>query len=137
MRIEQKIELDGQKITITRFLDLPATVTTTPAKGPITEQSILGESRGKLVKTTTPVPGPPAVPAQTQAAVAVPKPGLRVFVLHPGGNMEELGPGGDLEDLGPGGNLLRAGLTIIFGGIHIEHCPSHSHPESAPSQMAE
>lgn len=132
MHIEQKIELDGTRITVTRSLDLSST-TSTPSTTAVAEQSLLGERRGKLNQTTSPPPESPS-PSQPTPGAALPKQGLRVFVLRPGGDLEELGPGGDLEDLGPGGNLLASGLTLIFGGIHIS--PSSPPAATIPSHSS-
>lgn len=125
MLIEQKIEVNGQKVSITRTIqyadktgaaansnrpaDLFSASSETPANADV-------DYVAKAIAQSEPKASPAPKGGQS----------VRLFVLRPGGNLEELGPGGGLEDLGPGGNLA-AGVTVIFGGVNIECCCGGQH----------
>jgi len=115
MLIEQKIEIDGQKITITRTVKHPGAANASRPAKPVDVFSkqnpdITDEETAQIASSR---------PKQKAGGTAQ----LDVLI-PPGGNLEELGPGGDLEDLGPGGNLTTD-LTIVFGPVNIECCRCH------------
>ncbi|MBN8734125.1 MAG: hypothetical protein J0L64_26545 [Acidobacteria bacterium] len=131
MLIEQKIEVNGQKVTIIRTVDYPATATASkqPEKPPdrfskegrdMTNEEIAEQSR-KLTQQQS-----------RGSTSSSPRSISRVLIVR-GGNIEELGTGGDLEDLGPGGNLA-SGLTLVFGPVNIECCRCHHHDATIPAE---
>jgi len=128
MLIEQKIEVNGQKVTVTRtvtYADKAAnTAPTPPPRDVLTSEgpAMSDEQLKQTLQAKVNAQQPTATPAAANPGGAV-----RVFILRPGGNIEDLGTGGNLEDTGPGGNL-SSGVTLIFGGISVQCCGQHGTP---------
>lgn len=131
MRIEQKIEVDGQKVSITRTVDYPATATASK-KSEKPPDRFSREGRDLTNEEIAEKAQELAQQPSGGSASSPPRSISRVLIVR-GGNIEELGTGGDLEDLGPGGNLA-SGLTLVFGPVNIECCRCPHHDPTIPTQ---
>jgi len=143
MHIEQKIEVDGKKVTVTRTIQYADNqAAQPPANRPndVLSKSDQLEDVDKVAAAAAAALAATSTSARKDAAEKpdtkggqIARTGLRVFVLPPGGNLAELGPGGNLAELGPGGDLaglgpggnLASGLTLVFGAVNIECCHCH------------